>query len=232
MKQLDIFITGAGRGIGYACTQEALQAGHKVWAISRNLTALEKLQALYPDTLTLLAIDLAQASEINKLASPIAQAGKIDVLLHNAGVLINKPFLALTDEDWAQSWEVNVMATVRLTRLCVPYMGQASKGHIVHIGSMGGFQGSSKFAGLASYSTSKGALSTLTECLAAELEASNIHVNCLCLGAVDTEMLQQAFPSYKASVTASEMGNYILHFATQQTHLYNGKVVPVAVSIP
>ncbi len=229
---MNLIITGAGRGIGYACTQKALQAGHTVLAISRNTKQLESLQTLYPETLTIASTDLAKASDINALASQIKTIGNIDALIHNAGVLINKPFLELTDEDWTQSWEVNLMATVRLTRLCLPYMGQASKGHILHIGSMGGFQGSSKFAGLASYSTTKGALVTLTECLAAELQARNIHVNCLCLGAVDTEMLQQAFPSYKADITPEAMGAYIIDFATQQTHLYNGKVLPVAVSIP
>jgi len=229
---MNIIITGAGRGIGYATTQEALEAGHHVLAISRNTTALETLQTTYTQTLKIAKIDLAQIADIQTILPHIQYWGSIDVLIHNAGILINKPFLELSEEDWAESLTVNLMAVVRLTKLCVPHMGRQGRGHILHIGSMGGFQGSSKFAGLSAYSTSKGALATLTECLAAELITMNIHVNCLCLGAVDTEMLQQAFPAYKATVSAQEMGKYILHFAIQQTHLYNGKNLPVAVSIP
>jgi NAD(P)-dependent dehydrogenase (short-subunit alcohol dehydrogenase family) len=97
---------------------------------------------------------------------------------------------------------------------------------------MGGFQGSTKFEGLASYSTSKGALATLTECLAVELLEKNIHVNCLCLGAVNTQMLQQVFPVYDAPMSAEQMGKYLIQFATEHTPFYNGKVLPVAVSVP
>lgn len=229
---MNLLITGAGKGIGYAATEYALRAGHQVIAISRQIQALEALQAQYPTTLQVFSIDIAQAEAFTSLLPCLQQAGKLDALIHNAGILINKPFLDLTDEDWAQSWNVNVMATVRLTRLCLPFMGVVGKAHIVHVGSMGGFQGSTKFEGLASYSTSKGALATLTECLAVELAEKNIHVNCLCLGAVNTQMLQQVFPVYDAPMSSEQMGKYLIQFATEHTPFYNGKVLPVAVSVP
>ena len=122
------------------------------------------------------------------------------------------------------------MAPVTLTRELLPFF--TSGGHILHISSMGGFQGSDKFPGLSAYSTTKGALATLTECLAVELTEQNIQVNCLCLGAVQTEMLNQAFPGIQAPVHAEQMGEHIASFAIHGNKFYNGKVLPVALNNP
>jgi NAD(P)-dependent dehydrogenase (short-subunit alcohol dehydrogenase family) len=97
---------------------------------------------------------------------------------------------------------------------------------------MGGVQGSSKFPGLSAYSSSKSALSGLTECLAEELKTKNIAVNCLALGAVQTEMLAKAFPGYKAPVTPSQMAEFICDFALKGQHFFNGKIIPVSSSTP
>jgi 3-oxoacyl-[acyl-carrier protein] reductase len=97
---------------------------------------------------------------------------------------------------------------------------------------MGGIQGSSKFPGLAAYSSSKGALITLTEMLAEEYKESNISFNALALGAVQTEMLAEAFPGYQASTTAREMARFIADFALNGHQFFNGKVLPVAHSTP
>jgi NAD(P)-dependent dehydrogenase (short-subunit alcohol dehydrogenase family) len=97
---------------------------------------------------------------------------------------------------------------------------------------MGGFQGSAKFPGLAAYSVSKGALSILTECLSVELSDKNIKANALCLGAVQTEMLEEAFPGIEAPLSAKEMGNYISNFAIEGSAFYNGKILPVALEDP
>ncbi len=92
--------------------------------------------------------------------------------------------------------------------------------------------GSVKFAGLSAYSSSKGALSVLTECLAEELKDTNIKANCLCLGSVNTEMLQQAFPGYEAPLNPKQMADYIGNFALTGHTFFNGKVLPVSVSTP
>jgi NAD(P)-dependent dehydrogenase (short-subunit alcohol dehydrogenase family) len=104
--------------------------------------------------------------------------------------------------------------------------------HILNIGSMGGFQGSVKFAGLSAYSASKAALHTLTECLALELAGQEIKVNCLAIGSAQTEMLEQAFPGYQSPVMAFEMGKYIADFSITGHRFFNGKVLPVAVTTP
>ena len=97
---------------------------------------------------------------------------------------------------------------------------------------MGGFQGSSKYRGLSYYSAAKAALSCLSECLAEEFREDGIIVNCLALGSVQTEMLEEAFPGYKAPVSAREMAELIADFAVKGSRFFNGKIIPVAFSNP
>ena len=105
-------------------------------------------------------------------------------------------------------------------------------GHVVVVSSMGGIQGSSKFPGLAAYSSSKGAVITLAELLAEEYKETGPSFNALALGAVQTEMLEAAFPGYRAPVTAAEMAAFIMDFAQTGHNYFNGKVLPVSNSTP
>jgi short-subunit dehydrogenase len=105
-------------------------------------------------------------------------------------------------------------------------------GHIVNIGSMGGFQGSVKFPGLSVYSSSKAAVASFTECLAEELKDTQIKVNCLALGAAQTEMLASAFPGYKAPISAEKMAEFIADFSLKAHQWINGKIIPVSLSTP
>ena len=105
--------------------------------------------------------------------------------------------------------------------------------HVVSISSMGGIQGSLKFGGLAAYSSSKGALITLSEILAEEYKERGIIFNTLALGAVQTEMLAEAFPDYyKANISPQEMAHYIADFALNGSKVFNGKVLQVANTTP
>ena len=97
---------------------------------------------------------------------------------------------------------------------------------------MGGVQGSLKFGGLAAYSSSKGALITLSELLAEEYKERGIIFNTLALGAVQTEMLTEAFPNYQANITPKQMARYIADFALNGTAIFNGKVLQVSNSTP
>jgi short-subunit dehydrogenase len=234
IKARTIFITGASSGIGY---QTALLLSKMenvaVVAIARNSVKLEKLKAESGDKILTLAFDLEE-----KNYNPIFDFLKInnitalDGLIHNAGLLINKPFENISLEDLSRSYHVNVFAPYLLTQALLPFLKNAPKAHVVNISSMGGVQGSMKFAGLSAYSSSKGALSLLTECLAVELEKDKIRVNCLALGSVQTEMLNEAFPGFKAPLEPKEMGEYISWFILNGHHYYNGKILPVAVTTP
>jgi NAD(P)-dependent dehydrogenase (short-subunit alcohol dehydrogenase family) len=161
-----------------------------------------------------------------KIPDLIEACGSLDGIVHAAGAIVNKPFSAISDADWMRMWEVNVMSTVRLVRAALPILNPGA--HIVLLSSMGGFQGSSKYPGLSAYSASKGALSVLAECLAVELAPRHVSVNALALGAVQTDMLAQAFPGYAAPVSADEMGAYIAAFTTTSGSVMNGRVLPVA----
>jgi NAD(P)-dependent dehydrogenase (short-subunit alcohol dehydrogenase family) len=158
------------------------------------------------------------------------QLGKIDILINNAGLLLNKPFGSISASEFDGIFNVNVRAPFMLTQALLPLLKEGS--HVLNIGSMGGVQGSVKFPGLSVYSASKGALSVLTECLAAELEERKIAVNCLAFGSVQTEMLAKAFPGYEALTTATAMGEFVADFAMKGHKLFNGKVLPVSLSTP
>ena len=228
-----VVITGASAGIGYQVALHLVRhEGCRVVAIARRAEALRALAAEAaggPGELIPLPLDLVGFEPTGLQASLSAHLVRIDVLVNNAGALVHRPFAELTDGDWRRMLDVNLMAPVRLTRTLLPLL---AGGHVLNISSMGGVAGSAKFGGLAAYSTSKGALNTLTECLAEELGVSGIRVNAIALGAVQTEMLATAFPGFEAPITAEEIAPQLADFALRGHHVCNGKVLSWAVSTP
>jgi len=234
---MNIIITGASSGVGFEAVLElCLAGGHQVIALARSQDKLTRLLeialGLNPDAVLYpLVFDIVHDDYHDLL--PFIEArfdSKIDILINNAGVLVNKPFVDLTEGDFVEMLQTNYIGHVRMIQATLPLMVAGS--HIVNIGSMGAFQGSAKFAGLSAYSASKAALHTLTECLALELADRQIKVNCLALGSAQTEMLEQAFPGYQSPVMAFEMGKYIADFALTGHRFFNGKILPVAVTTP
>jgi len=229
---MNIAITGASKGIGYE-TAKLLGADSEntVIAISRDKSRLEELSDTGgAGTIIPIGFDLAMSRDSfeNELKGHILEhIDRIDILINNAGHLINKPFEEIKDDDMAKVFNVNLFGIVRISQLLIPFMGGSTRSHIINIGSMGGYQGSEKFAGLSVYSASKGAVATLSECMALELREKNIAVNCLALGAVQTDMLSKAFPGYEAPVQAVDMAKYIAEFALKGMHEFNGQVIPV-----
>lgn len=234
---MNIIITGASSGVGFEAVLElTLTNQHKVIALARSKDKLTKLleiaKGLNPDcTLYPIAFDIVH-DEYAGLQNFIRTHfdNKVDILINNAGALINKPFTELEETDFVEMLQSNFLGHVRMIQNMLPFMGAGS--HIVNIGSMGGFLGSAKFPGLAAYSASKAALHNLTECLAQELTEKKISVNGLALGSAQTEMLEKAFPGYESPVMAFEMGKYIADFALTGNKFFNGKILPVAVTTP
>ena len=223
----NIIITGTSRGIGYELALQFANAGHNVLAISRKIS--ENL--LNHKNITCLSVDLSEESHLTKVNTFLSENWKtVDAIVHNAGSLLFKPFAETTNQDFENIYKVNVFAVANLTKICLPYLQKGS--HVVSISSMGGIQGSSKFAGLSAYSSSKGAIITLSELLAEEYKEQGISFNVLALGSVNTEMLQEAFPGYEAPLSAQEMANYIFDFTLTGNKFYNGKVLSVASSTP
>ncbi|WP_316817426.1 SDR family oxidoreductase [Pedobacter nyackensis] len=233
---MNIVLTGASSGIGFEAALEfTLHKENTVVCIARSADKLRKLleiaKGINPDC-TLLPVEFDIVNDDYAALFPFLKEklGNIDILINNAGALINKPFLETTGADLAEMFESNVLGHFNMIKNLLPLMGPGS--HIVNIGSMGGFQGSVKFPGLSAYSASKAALHTLTECLAFELLETGIKINCLALGSAQTEMLELAFPGYQSPVLAFEMGKYVADFARTGHKFFNGKVLPVAVTTP
>jgi NAD(P)-dependent dehydrogenase (short-subunit alcohol dehydrogenase family) len=223
----NIIITGTSRGIGHELALQFANAGHKVLAVSRKIPQT----LLGNPNITCLSVDLSNEKELLQVDSFIKSTWKkVDVLINNAGSLLHKPFAETTNEDFENIYKVNVFGVANITRVCIPFLEKGS--HVVSVSSMGGIQGSAKFADLAAYSSSKGAVITLSELLAEEYKEQGIAFNVLALGAVNTEMLQEAFPGYEAPLSASEMANYIFDFALTGNKFYNGKVLQVSSSTP
>lgn len=223
----NIIITGTSRGIGYELALQFAQAGHQVLAISRKTP-----QALIENSnITCLSVDLSVEDDLNLVSQFISSTWKkVDIIIHNAGSLLNKPFSQTSQSDFENVYKVNVFGVANLTRIALPYLSKGS--HVVSISSMGGIQGSMKFAGLSAYSSSKGALITLSELLAEEYKEQGIAFNVLALGAVQTEMLEEAFPGYQAPISAKEMADYIFNFALTGNQFYNGKILQVSSTTP
>ena len=223
----NIIITGTSRGIGFELALQFANAGHQVLAISRKIP-----QALLGnENITCLSVDLSTESELVKVSDFLSKSWKqIDAVIHNAGCLLLKPFSETTQEDFENIYKVNVFGVANLTRICLPYLQKGS--HVVTISSMGGIQGSLKFAGLAAYSSSKGAVITLSELLAEEYKERGISFNVLALGSVQTEMLAEAFPGYQAPISAGEKANYIYDFTLTGNKYFNGKVLQVSSTNP
>ncbi|NNK83536.1 MAG: SDR family oxidoreductase [Flavobacteriaceae bacterium] len=224
----NIVITGTSRGIGLELVKLFSNADYNVLALSRNF---EPLDSLNLKNVTALSFDLTKEKDYNLVLDFINKNWEqVNVLINNAGALLNKAFSETTFKDFENIYKTNVFGVSELTRVLLPFMNEDS--HVVNISSMGGIQGSMKFPGLAAYSSSKGALITLTELLAEEYKETGPSFNVLALGAVQTEMLKEAFPGYEASIKAKEMAGYIFNFALNGHQFYNGKVLQVSSSTP
>ncbi|MBT8266204.1 MAG: SDR family oxidoreductase [Bacteroidia bacterium] len=224
----NVIITGTSRGIGFELAHLFANQGHNVLTLSRNA---QPVNNLHFDNITSFAFDLCKKEDYLKVVKFVKDEWtKVDVLINNAGTLLNKPFAETTMDDFETVYKTNVFGVAEMTRIITPFMPK--NGHVITISSMGGVQGSMKFPGLAAYSSSKGAVITLTELLAEEYKESGPSFNVLALGAVQTEMLAEAFPGYQAPTTAKEMAEYIFDFALNGNKFYNGKVMQVSSSTP
>ena len=223
-----IVIVGASRGIGFEMVKQFAEAGHSVFALSRDLSKMNDAFKEY-ETVHPIAFDLSHevSEQVQVLSEKI---GVIDILINNAGYLVNKPFETISHEDFQLSYQINVIGVMETVQGFLPSFHPDA--HILNISSMGGFQGSMKFAGLSAYSTSKAALCSFTELFSEEYKETNLSMNCLCLGAVQTEMLQEAFPGYEAPTTPDQMAAFIVDFAQNGNRFFKGKILPVSLSTP
>lgn len=223
----NIIITGTSSGIGLELAKFFIKSKHNVLAISRNNSDLRSLnlKCLYA-----VDFDITDYERYNSLNKYLKNFENVDVLINNAGLLVNKPFEDTSLEDFQKVYSTNVFSVAMLTKFLIKRMNNRS--NVVNISSIGGVEGTLKFPGLAAYSSSKGALNILTEMLAEEYKEQGIHFNSLALGSVQTKMLNKAFPGFKASTSAQDMAKYIYDFSMEGYKLINGKVISISSTTP
>jgi 3-oxoacyl-[acyl-carrier protein] reductase len=228
-----VIVTGVSQGIGLQLVRKFLSIEDcMVIALGRNPNlVLSRTSGFDQQRLKVIYLDL-NAPDFQELTSTIESSldERIDFVVNNAGYLVNKAFLHINDEDLELSVNINFKGPFKLIQSLLPYLKEGS--HVVNITSMGAITGTSKYPGLAAYSSTKGSLSILTELLAAELETQKITVNGLALGAVNTEMLQNAFPNYQAPTNPQEIAEFISLFTLSGSKFFNGKILPVSTSNP
>lgn len=235
---MNIVITGASKGIGFEVAKHLAAAGdHNIVAIARNEGNLKSLKNAclhenFKARVFPIQFDLGVLNGIETLLTKqiLTHISSVDILINNAGTLINKPFAETSLEDIQETVSTNYLAPSMLIKALLPYFSNTA--HVVNISSMGGAQTRAKYPGLSAYSASKGAIAILTECLAEEYKASGIHFNCLALGSVNTEMFKTAFPSHTAALEPSEMGKFVADFALNHGKYFNGKIIPVSSTTP
>ena len=166
----NVIITGTSSGIGFELVKLFSEKNHNVLAISRNNNALRTLNlaGVMP-----IDLDLTESEHYNSLDKYLSSFKNIDILINNAGYLVNKPFEETTLKDFQDVYSTNVFSVAMLTKKIIGFMSESS--NVVNISSIGGVQGSMKFSGLSAYSSSKAALNILTEMLAEEY-LSLIHI--------------------------------------------------------
>lgn len=230
-----LLITGTSKGIGFELLKQlASDENNTIIAVSRKSDSVLKLKKQYGFTNIIpVSADITKTGGRKKIADTVKkQKQPLAILVNNAGQIVNKPFEKINARELTEVYQTNVFSPFLLIQALLPFMGNKHKSHIVNISSMGGFQGTAKFPGLSAYSSSKAAITGLTECLAEEFKPKNIVVNCLAIGAVQTEMLTKAFPGYKAPLQPSEMASFIGNFILTGHQYFNGKIIPVSSTTP
>jgi len=231
---MNILITGGSKGIGMEAAKALSEnKNNKIVITGRDMTALKKAASGSSfGNIHCIGFDLTHLIEKKELFVKQVKEifNSIDILINNAGYLVNKKFEDYNEKDIRLMMEVNFFAPALLIKTLLSFMHKGS--HIVNISSMGGYQGSAKFPGLSCYSASKAAIACLTECLAVELSEKGVSVNCLSPGSVDTEMFQKAFPNLKANLSSKEMGELVAWFAVNGNKYFNGKIIPVSFATP
>jgi short-subunit dehydrogenase len=230
---MNIIVTGGSGGIGKQIALHlAGDTGNNLLITGRNRVAMEKISdSAANKNIRYLISDFGKGFAAATFRRDVESIfDSVDILINNAGNLHNRSFLDTSVEEAREMMEVNFFTPMSIIKAIFPLISEGA--HIVNIASMGGFQGSVKFPGLSWYSASKAALACISECLAVEFRESKICVNCLALGSVRTEMLESAFPGYKAPVSAEEMGKMIGDFALNGSGYFNGRIIPVALTTP
>ena len=232
-----VLVTGASRGIGRETALRFAQNGYNV-IINYNQSedsANSLLNEIKSQGGSAIAVkcDVANESEVSEMFSQIkATFSGVDVLVNNAGIAGQKLFTDITSDEWDRMFAVNVKGIFNCTKAALPYMINKKDGRIINISSMWGVTGASCEV---HYSASKAAVIGLTKALALEVGPSNITVNCIAPGLIDTEMngklndatikeLVEATPLQRIG-TPKDVAEAVLFLASSSASFITGQVL-------
>lgn len=237
MNKKTVLITGASRGIGRATAILFAKNGYNVLI---NYNKSEKKAKELFDILTeeghsvrIFKADVSKRHEVNLMVNYcIGEFGKLDVLVNNAGISTDKLFTDLTDEDWNEMMNINLNGVFYTTQKSLQYMIPEHSGKIINISSIWGIVGGSSEV---HYSTSKAAIIGMTKALAKELGPSNIQVNCVAPGVIQTDMiknvsqdildmLRDETPLMKLG-TPEDIAHCVLFLADDKSNFITGQVI-------
>lgn len=179
-------VTGAGSGIGRACAIALAREGARVALVGRREDQLKRVAEDIGDSSTVISADVSRKPDVDRIVEQTAtRLGGLDVLLNNAGVLHVGTAEHITEEQWDQTFNVNVRGLWLLSRAVLPHMRKAGGGSIINLASVLGINGAHNRA---SYAPSKGAVVLLTKCMAIDHGHENIRVNAICPSFVETDL--------------------------------------------
>ena len=226
-----VLITGATGGIGGAIAQKMKEAGARVVVTGRSA---EKL-AGFDDSYIKIAADLSKEDAAEKLiADTIEKAGRIDVLINNAGITADTLMMRMSDEQFDNVLNTNLRATFKLCRACLMPMMKQRFGRIINMASIVGVVGG---AGQANYAASKGAIIAMTKSIAAEVASRGITANAIAPGFIKTPMTDvlsdELKKKYLEQIPAGRFGepidiaNTCVFLASDEASYINGQTIHV-----
>ena len=229
----NVLITGASRGIGRACVYEFIKNGDRVF-LNYNHSQDEAEKIAAKTGAILIKADISKSDEVKKMKEVVNGYGKLDVLINNAGISQIKMFTDITESDWDRMFDVNVKGMYNVTHAFIGDMISVKSGKIINISSMWGVTGGSCEV---HYSAAKAAVIGFTKALAKEMGPSNINVNCIAPGVIETDMnkhltdddieeLKNETPLMKIG-TPSDVAKTALFLASENASFITGQVINV-----
>jgi len=231
-------VTGGAKGLGLAITKKLVAEGIHVVMIGRNESQLEIIAADLGELCSFRAFDLQQLKGIPALiADIISEYKKIDILVNNAGINMKKPFLEVTDDDFASIVQTNLNAVFSISRETIKYMVEAQNGSVVNISSMASQYGIPK---VIAYTAAKTGIEGMTRAMATELSPLGIRINCVAPGFIKTAMSSKALdadPERKNKVLSrtpmgkmgepEDVAEAVYFFCSNASKYVTGVVMPV-----
>lgn len=234
-----VIVTGGARGIGLEIVNQFVQEGAEVTILDNNMAQLSQTVEIYKSKSKEIFgefVDLTDYNKVIEIIDRIEQRKPIDILINNAGIAFETPFLELSIEEWKKVIEVNLTAMFLVSQTVAQKMVSRSKGVIVNMSSKNGLDGES---GYAHYNASKGGVIMLTKTMALELAKYNIRVNAVCPGYIQTplskeidseEFTQQFVDNYipmKRTGTVKEVAPIFLFLASEESSFMTGEAIVV-----